>query len=89
MLSTVWLEIDGVKIRNTPANRMLQMLYNNPRIWFPVCEILHCKRTAGHMRLKRAREAIRLLDPLLGATLADVEWRGEWAMLSTTYQKCD
>lgn len=81
------LNFNGVKVPFSAANAVLFMLYDRPGQWMHVCRILQCRQTAGINRLVRAAEKIRAVDPLLGATLRDVRWRGEWAMLSTAYHK--
>lgn len=81
------LDFGGIKVTYSHANLVLWLLNERPGEWHHVCRILQCSRTAGIMRLQRAAEAIRAKHPLLGATLRDVCWRGEWAMLSTAYHK--
>lgn len=89
-MSNLFVDIrfpNGTSVPYTPANAVLFMLYDRPGYWIHACRILRCRRTAGIMRLARAAEAIREIDPLLAATLRDVQWRGEWAMLNTAYRK--
>ncbi|CAE6747164.1 hypothetical protein R69658_02542 [Paraburkholderia aspalathi] len=73
------LDFDGVAVPDTSANRALWRIWNQPGIW--INTLAHLERTARHHRLRRAAEAIREIDPLLGATLSDIEFRGEWCRL--------
>ena len=73
------LIIGNTPVPDTSANRALWRIYNQPGIW--VFTLGHLERTAKIKRLTRAAEAIREIDPLLAATLRDLEWRGEWCRL--------
>ncbi|MFM0071854.1 hypothetical protein PQQ86_11840 [Paraburkholderia sediminicola] len=73
------MNFDGVAVPDTSANRALWRIWNQPGIW--IHTLSHLERSARIKRLKRAAEAIREINPLLGATLSDIEFRGEWCRL--------
>lgn len=74
-----FLDFSGIVVPNTAANLALWRIWHQPRIW--VLTLSHLERTARIKRLQRAAEAIRQIDPLLGATLRDIEFRGAWCRL--------
>jgi hypothetical protein len=73
------LDFDGIAIPNTGANLALWRIYHQPGIW--ILTLGHLERTARIKRLQRAAEEIRKIDPRLGATLRDLEFRGDWCRL--------
>ena len=78
-LRPTMLDFDGTSVPDTSANRALWRIWSQPGIW--IFTLGHLERSAKYHRLTRAAEAIRAIDPLLAATLRDIEWRGDWCRL--------